>query len=68
MNGWLQLHVDKIAGNHQCGFSVAKSTLDQIQSVMQMPEKKTGIWSQHISSFHREKLLEAVKKFKVVGI
>jgi hypothetical protein len=37
----LQPYVEKIAGNHQCGFRVGKSAIYQIQSLRETLEKKT---------------------------
>jgi hypothetical protein len=41
--------VENIVGNYQCGFRVGKSTIEQIQSVKQLPGKTLGYG---VSTFH----------------
>jgi hypothetical protein len=49
----LQPYVEKIVGNYQCAFQAGKSN-NRSDKVNETDfGKNTGIWNQHISSFHR---------------
>jgi hypothetical protein len=39
----LNPYIDKIIGNHQCGFQHKRSTTDQIICIRQILEKKLGV-------------------------
>jgi hypothetical protein len=45
----LSLYIDKITGDHQCGFRRNRSTADQIFCIRQILEKNGSITGQYLS-------------------
>jgi hypothetical protein len=51
--GRLKPHANQIIGQHQCEFREAVSTIDQIQTLLQILEKNIGIPNRNSSSVYR---------------
>jgi sorting nexin-29 len=51
--GRLNLQVNKIIGQYQCGFREGVSTIDQLQTLRQILEKNVGIPNRNPSFVYR---------------
>ncbi|PSN48471.1 hypothetical protein C0J52_11717 [Blattella germanica] len=61
----LTLFIDKIIGDHQCGFRRNRSTIDQIFSIRQILEKKWEYNGTAYDSIKREKLCSILINFGI---